>query len=200
MENFNELSMGKQCSIYDILRNLNKEEFLKIINDFEPYEKFNVLNLEILWSELHNDYSKEWLIKLFLRSEIEKNHEFYCWKINNEDEEFIKSCSREELCSENLCYTSFLILLDKATNGKIKEIIGDKNVEYVYDIYLDKLESGSLVGDNGEMSFKTKEEALKDANVLIEDLAKEYNSNPSEFRIVFYEVDKWYKNGDGKLC
>lgn len=34
MENFNELSMGKQCSIYDILRNLNKEEFLKIINDF----------------------------------------------------------------------------------------------------------------------------------------------------------------------
>jgi uncharacterized protein (DUF2249 family) len=59
MENFNELSMGKQCSIYDILRNLNKEEFLKIINDFEPYEKFNVLNLEILWSELHNDYSKE---------------------------------------------------------------------------------------------------------------------------------------------
>ena len=154
-------------------------------------EQLNILNLENLWNELHNDYDKKELIELFLRSEIENDHEFYCWKINDNDKEFIRSYSREDLNMEYLCnYTRFLILLDKATNGKIKEIIVDKNVEYVYDIYLDKLESGSLVGDNGVMSFKTKEEALKDANVLIEDLAKEYNSNPSEFRIVFYEVDK----------
>lgn len=126
MENFNELSYKKQCLIAEQLRALNNEEFLKIINDFEPYEEFNVLNLENLWSELHNNYSKEGLIKLFLRSEIEKNHEFYCWKINNEDEEFIRSYSREGLSMEYLCYTDFLTLLDKATNGKIKEIIETK--------------------------------------------------------------------------
>lgn len=61
---------------------------------------------------------------------------------------------------------------------------------WLYDIYLDKLDSGNLVGDNGEMSFKTKEEALKDANDYIEDLAKEYNSDSSEFRIVFYKVEE----------
>lgn len=191
MKNFNELSYKKQCLIAEQLRALNNEEFLELANEFETYEQLNILNLENLWNELHNDYDKKELIELFLSSEIENDHEFYCWKINDNDKEFIRSYSREDLNMEYLCnYTSFLILLDKATNGKIKEIIDDKNVEYVYDIYLDKLESGSLVGDNGEMSFKTKEEALKDANVLIEDLAKEYNSNPSEFRIVFYEVDK----------
>jgi hypothetical protein len=191
MKNFNELSYKKQCLIAEQLRALNNEEFLELANELATYEQLNILNLENLWNELHNDYDKKELIELFLRSEIENDHEFYCWKINDNDKEFIRSYSREDLNMEYLCnYTSFLILLDKATNGKIKEIIDDKNVEYVYDIYLDKLESGSLVGDNGEMSFKTKEEALKDANVLIEDLAKEYNSNPSEFRIVFYEVDK----------
>ena len=191
MGNFNYLSYRKQCLIAEQLRALNNEEFLELANELETYEQLNILNLENLWNELHNDYDKKELIELFLRSEIEIDHEFYCWKINDNDKEFIRSYSREDLNMEYLCnYTSFLILLDKATNGKIKEIIDDKNVEYVYDIYLDKLESGSLVGDNGEMSFKTKEEALKDANVLIEDLAKEYNSNPSEFRIVFYEVDK----------
>lgn len=191
MKNFNELSYKKQCLIAEQLRALNNEEFLELANEFETYEQLNILNLENLWNELHNDYDKKELIELFLSSEIENDHEFYCWKINANDKEFIRSYSREDLNMEYLCnYTGFLILLDKATNGKIKEIIDDKNVEYVYDIYLDKLESGSLVGDNGEMSFKTKEEALKDANVLIEDLAKEYNSNPSEFRIVFYEVDK----------
>lgn len=190
MKNFNELSYKKQCLIAEQLRALNNEEFLELANEFETYEQLNILNLENLWNELHNDYDKKELIELFLSSEIENDHEFYCWKINDNDKEFIRSYSREGLNMEYLCYTDFLTLLDKATNGKIKEIIDDKNVEYVYDIYLDKLESGSLVGDNGEMSFKTKEEALKDANVLIEDLAKEYNSNPSEFRIVFYEVDK----------
>ena len=192
MGNFNDLSYRKQCLIAEQLRALNNEEFLELANEFETYEQLNILNLENLWNELHNDYSKEGLIKLFLRSEIEKNHEFYCWKINNEDEEFIRSYSREGLNMEYLCnYTSFLILLDKATNGKIKEIFDDKNVEYEYSIYLNKLRHGNLVGDNGEMSFKTKEEALKDANALIEeDLAKEYNSDPSEFKIVLYEVDK----------
>lgn len=190
MGNFNEFSYKKQCLIAKQLRALNNEEFLELANEFETYEQLNILNLENLWNELHNDYDEKELIELFLRSEIENDHEFYCWKINDNDKEFIRSYSREGLNMEYLCYTDFLTLLDKATNGKIKEIIVDKNVEYVYDIYLDKLESGSLVGDNGVMSFKTKEEALKDANVLIEDLAKEYNSNPSEFRIVFYEVDK----------
>lgn len=192
MENFNELSYNKQCLIAKQLKKLNNKKFLKIVNDFEKYEKFDFLNLENLWNELHNDYDKKELIELFLRSEIENEHEFYCWKINDNDKEFIRSYSREGLNMEYLCnYTSFLILLDKATNGKIKEIFDDKNVEYEYSIYLNKLRHGNLVGDNGEMSFKTKEEALKDANALIEeDLAKEYNSDPSEFKIVLYEVDK----------
>ena len=82
-------------------------------------------------------------------------------------------------------------VLKESENLKNKEIIDDKNVKYAYDIYLDKLDNGNLVGDNGEMSFKTKEEALKDANDFIEeDLAKVYNSDPSEFRIVFYKVEE----------
>ena len=192
MENFNELSYQKQCLIAEQLRTLNNEEFLKLVNELNAYEEYGLLNVGNLWSELHNDYDKKELIELFLRSEIEDEHEFYCWKINDNDKEFIRSYAREELNNEYLCcYDSFLPLLDKATNGKIKEIIDDKNVEYEYSIYLNKLRHGNLVGDNGEMSFKTKEEALKDANALIEeDLAKEYNSDPSEFKIVLYEVDK----------
>lgn len=192
MGNFNELSYKKQCLIAKQLRALNNKEFLELANEFETYEQLNILNLENLWNELHNDYDKKELIELFLRSEIENDHEFYCWKINDNDKEFIRSYSREGLNMEYLCcYDSFLPLLDKVTNGKIKEIIDDKNVEYEYSIYLNKLRHGNLVGDNGEISFKTKEEALKDANALIEeDLAKEYNSDPSEFKIVLYEVDK----------
>ena len=192
MKKFNELSYKKQCLIAEQLRALNNEEFLELANELEVYERLNILNLENLWNELHNDYDKKELIELFLRSEIENEHEFYCWKINDNDKEFIRSYSREGLNMEYLCcYDSFLPLLDKVTNGKIKEIIDDKNVEYEYSIYLNKLRHGNLVGDNGEISFKTKEEALKDANALIEeDLAKEYNSDPSEFKIVLYEVDK----------
>ncbi len=128
MENTNDLSIGKKCSIYKILNNLNNEEFLKIINDFDGYEKFVFLNLENLWNELHNDYSKEELIKLFLRSEIKKDHEYYCWKNNGIGEEFIKSCSRVVLEIEYVNnYPVFLSSLDKATNGKIKEIIEAKD-------------------------------------------------------------------------
>lgn len=128
MENSNDLSIGKKCSIYKVLNNLNNEEFLKIINDFEGYEKFVFLNLENLWDELHNDYSKEGLIKLFLRSEIKKDHEYYCWKNNGIGEEFIKSYSRVVLEIEYVNnYLDFLSSLDKATNGKIKEIIEAKD-------------------------------------------------------------------------
>ena len=66
---------------------------------------------------------KKELIELFLRSEIENDHEFYCWKINDNDKEFIRSYSREELNMKYLCYPGFLSLLDKATNGIIKRII-----------------------------------------------------------------------------
>lgn len=193
MENFNELSYKKQYLIAEQLRALNNEEFLELANEFETYEQLNILNLENLWNELHNDYDKKELIELFLRSEIENDHEFYCWKINDNDKEFIRSYSREDLNMEYLCYTDFLTLLDKATNGKIKGIIDDKNVEYEYSIYLNNLRHENLVGDNGEISFKTKEEALKNASALIEkDLAKEYNSDPSEFKIVLFEVDKCF--------
>lgn len=124
MENFNELSCVKQNLIIQQLRVLNNEEILTLVNDFESYEKFNILNLENLWSELHNDYDQKQLIELFLRSEINSNHEFYYWKINNKDKEFIISYSREELINEYLySHPGFLPLLDKVTNGKIEEII-----------------------------------------------------------------------------
>ena len=127
MKNFNELSYKKQCLIAEQLRALNNEEFLELANEFETYEQLNILNLENLWNELHNDYDKKELIELFLSSEIENDHEFYCWKINDNDKEFIRSYSREGLNMEYLCYTDFLTLLDKATNGKIKEIIETKD-------------------------------------------------------------------------
>ena len=128
MGNFNDLSYRKQCLIAEQLRALNNEEFLDLANELETYEQFNILNLENLWNELHNDYDKKELIELFLRSEIENDHEFYCWKINDNDKEFIRSYSREDLNMEYLCYnTDFLTLLNKATNGKIKGIIEAKD-------------------------------------------------------------------------
>ena len=75
MENFNELSYKKQCLIAEQLRALNNEEFLELANELETYEQLNILNLENLWNELHNDYDKKELIELFLRSEIENDHE-----------------------------------------------------------------------------------------------------------------------------
>lgn len=128
MKKFNELSYKKQCLIAEQLRALNNEEFLELANEFETYEQLNILNLENLWNELLNDYSKEGLIKLFLRSEIKKDHEYYCWKNNGIGEEFIKSCSRVVLEIEYVNnYSGFLSSLDKATNGKIKEIIEAKD-------------------------------------------------------------------------
>ena len=61
---------------------------------------------------------------------------------------------------------------------------------WVYDIYLDDLETGNLVGDNGEEDFETKEEAEKDAKLFItRHLCEEYNRNENEFRIKYYHIE-----------
>lgn len=58
---------------------------------------------------------------------------------------------------------------------------------YMYDIFLDKLERGSLVGTNGDLTFDTKEEAQADADdYIISELSKEYNAKVNEFRVQIY--------------
>lgn len=67
MENFNDLSYKKQCLIAEQLRTLNNNKFLELVNKCEDYEKFNILNLENLWNELHNDYDKKRINRIIFK-------------------------------------------------------------------------------------------------------------------------------------
>ena len=57
---------------------------------------------------------------------------------------------------------------------------------YMYDIFLDKLDCGNLVGTNGDIVFDTESEAQADADYIISELSNEYNVKPSEFRVEIY--------------
>ena len=60
-------------------------------------------------------------------------------------------------------------------------------MKYMYDIFLDKLDCGNLVGTNGDMVFDTESEAQADADdYIISELSNEYNAKPSEFRVEIY--------------
>lgn len=62
----------------------------------------------------------------------------------------------------------------------------DKEV-YMYDIFLDKLAQGNLVGTSGDLTFDTEEQAQADADdYIISELSKEYNAEVSEFRVQIY--------------
>lgn len=56
----------------------------------------------------------------------------------------------------------------------------------MYDIFLDKLDCGNLVGTNGDIVFDTESEAQADADYIISELSNEYNVKPSEFRVEIY--------------
>lgn len=58
---------------------------------------------------------------------------------------------------------------------------------YMYNIFLDKLEQGNLVGTNGDLTFDTEAEAQADADdYIISELSKEYNAKVNEFRVQIY--------------
>lgn len=62
----------------------------------------------------------------------------------------------------------------------------DKEV-YMYDIFLDKLEQGSLVGNSGDLTFETEADAKADADDYIgSELSAEYNADINEFRVQIY--------------
>ena len=42
---------------------------------------------------------------------------------------------------------------------------------YMYDIFLDKLDCGNLVGTNGDIVFDTESEAQADADYIISELS-----------------------------
>ena len=57
--------------------------------------------------------------------------------------------------------------------------------KWLYDIFLD----GSIVGNQGDEAFDTKDEAVIDANIYIEEyLAKEYEVNGDEFVVEYYQA------------
>ena len=59
-----------------------------------------------------------------------------------------------------------------------------------YDIYLNTLEDGSLVGTSGDIDFKSFEEAQKDAASYIQNgLCEEYNTNEENFIIKCYSFE-----------
>lgn len=60
-------------------------------------------------------------------------------------------------------------------------------MKYMYDIFLDKLDGGNLVGTNSNIVFDTESEAQADADdYIISELSNEYNAKPSEFRVEIY--------------
>lgn len=64
-----------------------------------------------------------------------------------------------------------------------------KNTVYEYEIYLDDLSHGSLVGDNGDLSFNSEKEAILDAKDYINNyLVKDYNVSRDSFRIKTYQI------------
>lgn len=63
------------------------------------------------------------------------------------------------------------------------------NEEYEYEIFLNDLDGGNLVGTNGDVSFKTEKEAIKDAKDYInKHLMYEYRRKEQDFRIVIYKI------------
>ena len=64
-------------------------------------------------------------------------------------------------------------------------------MKYEYEIYLNSLTEGCLVGTNGDKIFNTEDEANKDAlNFIVEDLSKEYEKFVNDFTIKVYEIDE----------
>ena len=60
------------------------------------------------------------------------------------------------------------------------------NKEYLYDIVLD----GKIVGDQGDYSFDTREEAQADADSYISALKQEYEKKHQDFEVQIYEITK----------
>ena len=61
---------------------------------------------------------------------------------------------------------------------------------YEYEIFLDDLKHGSLVGDNGEHYFHSKKAAIEDAKDYInKHLMDEYKREEKDFRILVYKID-----------
>ena len=64
-------------------------------------------------------------------------------------------------------------------------------MKYIYEIYLDCLEQGNLVGTSGDLEFDTETEAQADADYFILcSLSEEYNKPVREFRVKIYEIEE----------
>ena len=61
--------------------------------------------------------------------------------------------------------------------------------KYGYEIYLDSLDQGNLVGTNGDLEFYTEAEAQADADdYIISELSKEYGIVARKFRVEIFEI------------
>lgn len=62
--------------------------------------------------------------------------------------------------------------------------------KYVYEIYLDSLEQGNLVGTNGDLEFEIEAEAQADADdYIISSLSEEYGKTAKDFRVKILEIE-----------
>jgi hypothetical protein len=61
---------------------------------------------------------------------------------------------------------------------------------YEYEIYLDSLEQGNLVGTNGDLVFYTEGAAQADADdYIISTLSEEYGKPVRDFRVKIIEIE-----------
>lgn len=60
-------------------------------------------------------------------------------------------------------------------------------MKYIYEIYLNDGEDGSLIGDSGEEIFDSESEARADAEEYIQDLLIDYGCHRSDLELCIYE-------------
>lgn len=89
----------------------------------------------------------------------------------------------------SLLFENLQMMHESKLNRKImKESI---NTKYAYEIYLNSLSQGNLVGDNGDKEFNSKDKAHEDAlNFITSELSKEYNKPVKDFKIKVYKIEE----------
>lgn len=89
----------------------------------------------------------------------------------------------------SLLFENLQLMHESKFNRKImKESV---NTKYAYEIYLNSLSQGNLVGDNGDKEFNSKDKAHEDAlNFITSELSKEYSKPVKDFKIKVYKIEE----------
>lgn len=100
---------------------------------------------------------------------------------------FARYCKEDNIEPSRELFELYYEYVDEARE---KYYYKAKNIgNYLYDIYLDDLPQGNLVGNSGDLYFETEEQAQADADdYIISELSKEYGRPAKDFRVDIYKL------------